>query len=86
MSITPDQNLILVSRTDSDSTLRQILEDLLTDDHLDTTGLDIITRHLQELGDQQQTDLQVSYDNGYQDGYDSAYLELNQEPDEPKVD
>lgn len=72
MSITPDQNLILVSRTDSDSTLRQILEDLLTDDHLDTTGLDIITRHLQELGDQQQTDLQVSYDNGYQDGYDSA--------------
>lgn len=86
MSITPDQNLILVSRTNSDSTLRQILEDLLTDDHLDTTGLDIITRHLQELGDQQQTDLQVSYNNGYQDGYDAAYLELNQEPDEPKVD
>lgn len=86
MSITPDQNLILVSRTDSDSTLRQILEDLLTDDHLDTTGLDIITRHLQELGDQQQTHLQVSYNNGYQDGYDAAYLELNQEPDEPKVD
>lgn len=81
MSITPDQNLILVSRTDSDSTIRQILEDLLTNDHLDTTGLDIITRHLQELSDQRQTDLQASYNNGYQEGYDAgydaAYLELN---------
>lgn len=81
MSITPDQNLILVSRTNSDSTLRQILEDLLTNDHLDTTGLDIITRHLQELSDQRQTDLQASYNSGYQDGYDAGYdagyLELN---------